>query len=967
MHLYTRFLLPALLDAIVTRRQTSRLGLISLTIFSSFIASTSMPSFAKPHTEPVVESVERIKITGSRLKKMTAESVNPVTVIDAKYLKAQGFNTVYEALQSFTGATGDKRGQAMGGSARNAETLNLRSLGPNRTLFLLNGKRVANYPRVFDGDYNVFNIATISTAIIDRIEIVSGASSSIYGSDAMAGVVNIITKQDIQSTSLDFDIAQSGHGDARNKRFSLVTGGSAQQHSWSAAFEYEKQDMLKGKQRDWLNDRFDTPADLASQGEFRTALGRALSVFHMPAGADDFTALDPTQETCDRYSDYTYTSITGLGPYCGRDATGDAALIHERENLSTYFSHSYQFNNSATLSTNVLFWQSDAMREDAKGWSSDYLKDEIIQGDNALGDGMFMTQDGTAYMIMREFRPQELLDGKGLAEQFEETMFNLSMALSGKTFNDYEYEFYLSHSIAKDTQTSYQLKKEQASDYFVHHNPTTGELTFDANKWWQPLDEEGFNTIFGLDTSRSDASVSTAGLTLAGTLFESESNPTDFAAFIEFELSQYDVNQHPRTLGQQGQGWVGKTGTVGSGSRDRYAFGGELNLPLSQTLTLSTSARYDRYIDDTAVAGAPTYKLGMEWRPMEQLLFRASHGSIFRAPDLHNIHKGISGSETYIRDDVLIQSCDALNQGRFDEILIGNNNLEALSQTCSQQDGFSGFYATSNQSSGNSALKEETGFSSGAGIVWSPVANTSLAIDLFRIKIEDLVTPDSINNLTLNEWQCLSGQQDTATATCQHALNSIQRNDELGYDSYKINALSTTFVNTAMQKTTGFDVAFNTTLPVGDIAELRIQSQYTHILSNELQNSTTEPVNKDYRDNYYNGSFRSKVNTVVELLADNWNISLAHSRYGSLPNHVRNGNYSQVERQRYAPLNLYNLGLGYQFLQQQHLRLGVVNLFDSKARSDASEQHYPYFKTWAYPQTSVIIGRQFSLSYQIEF
>jgi len=938
-----------------------------LAIIYLFIISISFTAFAQPPAKQVAEHVERIKITGSRLNRTEIEGASPIIIIDAEDIKAQGFNTIYEALQSFAGATGDKRGQAMGGSARNAETLNLRSLGPNRTLFLLNGKRVANYPRVFDGHYNMFNIASIPTAIVDRIEIVSGASSSIYGSDAMAGVVNIITKHGVESTTLDLNIAQSGHADARNKRLSLVTGDAAQRHSWSAAIEYEKQDMLKGKQRDWLNDRFDTPADLASQGEFRTALGRALSVFHMPAGADDFTALDPTQATCDRFNDFTYTSITGLGPFCGRDGTGDEALIHQRENLSAYFNHAYQLNDSATLSTNVLFWQSDAMREDAKGWSSDYLKYEIIQGDNALGDGIFMARDGTEYMLMREFRPQELLDGKGLEEQFEESMLNLSVALSGTTFNDYKYEFYLSHSVAKDTQTSYQLKKEQASDYFVHHDPATGELTFDANKWWQPLDENGFNTIFGLDTSSSDASVSTAGLTLTGTLFESESNPTDFAAFVEFESSQYDVNQHPRTLGQQGQGWVGKTGTVGSGSRDRYALGGELSFPLSQSLRLSASARYDRYIDDTAVDGAPTYKLGLEWRPMEQLLFRASHGSIFRAPDLHNIHKGKSGSAAFIRDDVLIQSCDALNQGRMNDILIGNNDLDALLQTCSQQNGFSGFYATPNQSSGNSELKEETGNSSGAGIVWSPSDNTSIAFDLFQIKIEDLVTPDSIDNLTLTEWQCLSGQQDAASASCQHALNSIERNDVLGYDSYKINEIGTSFVNTAMQKTTGFDVALNTAISVGNIADLRIQSQYTHILANKFQNSITEPVNKYYRDNYYNGSFRSKVNTVVELVNDNWNISIAHTRYGSLPNHVRNGNYSHVERQRYTPLNLYNLGLGYQLLPQQHLRLGIVNLFDSKARSDASEQHYPYFKTWAYPQTSVIIGRQFSLSYQVEF
>ncbi|WP_334019351.1 TonB-dependent receptor domain-containing protein [Alteromonas sp. S015] len=938
----------------------------SIIFLTTCLSSTIASAFATEQSGKVKDEVERYLITGSRIKHVELESPSPTIVISADDLTAQGFNTVYEALQSFAGATGSNRGQALEGSARNAETINLRGLGPNRTLFLLNGKRVANYPRVFDGDYNVFNIASIPTAAVERIEIVTGASSSVYGSDAMAGVVNIITKRNVETTTLTARLSRSGHDDAANKRFALVTGNTATSSGWTLAIEYENQDMLRGKQRDWLDDRFDTPADLASQNEFRTQLPRALSVFHLPVGADDFTALDPMRERCDQFGDLTYTNISFLGNYCGRDNTGDGALIHDRENLSVYFTGTYELSNTNSLSMDMLYWHSDAHRVDSKSWSSDFLKEEILAGPNALGDGMFLTSDGTTYMVMRDFQSEELLMGRGQQERFEESMLNLSLSLSGELFDNYDYEIYASHSFTNNSQSSYQLKSEKASDYFVDHNQQTDELTLDLNRWWQPLSETGFNTIFGLDRSTSDASVTTAGLTLAGELNRISERPANIATFVEYESSEYDLNEHPRTLGKEGQGWVGKTGTAGNGKRNRYALGAEFSIPLANKLTLSASARYDRYIDNTAVDGAPTYKLGLQWRPIDSLLFRGSHGTVFRAPDLHNVFKGASGSFNFVGDYALIDSCAALTQGRLDDILIGTSNLDALAQTCDAQFDFTGFYGVLNESSGNQDLKEETGYSNTLGVVWSFYKDSFLSFDFFRIKLEDLVTPDSVMNLNLTEYQCLSGQLDRSSSACAYALSRTHRNGELGFNSYKINKVQTSFVNTAMQETTGFDMALIAKVELDNVGLVKVKSNYTHLLETRLQGAPDEEVDDNYRDNYYNANFRSKINTVIELIKDKWTVSLAHTRYGSLWNDVRSGDYTQLDRRRYAPLNLYNLGISYQVQQRHNLRVGVVNLFDSRARFDASQQQYPYFRAEAYPQTTIFIGRHFSLSYQAE-
>jgi len=930
----------------------------TIIVVGSFYGNTSN-TFAQEQLQQSDESLERILVTGSRIKRTEYENANPIQIITAEEIKVKGFNTVYEALQANTAAVGSNQS---GRSARNIETINLRGFGPNRTLFLINGKRVANYPRVYDGDYNVFNISSIPIAVVEQIEIITSASSSIYGSDAVGGVVNIITKKNIDTTTINIKASSSDQGDADNKRFSLVTGNSTDSANWTLAIEYQKQDMLTGKQRDWLDDRFDTPADIESQSDFRTKLPRALAVFKLE---DDWTTLDPGKSTCDLYENLTYTSIPFLGNYCGRDDTGDGSFINEREDASVYFSGQYDIFQNHTLNFDALYWQSKAIRLNSKSWSSDYLRDEIKSSNAWSGDGQFTVEDGTSYMITRDFQRQELLNGKGQEERFDENMLNVSVSLQGLVLNEYDYDIYVSHSLAKNKQTSYQLKKEAASDYYVNYNNDTGAINVDFDKWWQPLSKEGFNTIFGLDESRSDSSVTSVGASITGEFNAILKAPIKFATFAEFESSQYNLNEHPRTLNKVGQGWVGKTGTEGSGKRNRYAIGGELRAPILDNVTIELAARYDRYIDDTLVSVAPTYKLGIEWLPIEQLLVRATHGTTFRAPDLHNVFKGVSGSFGYMNDFVLMDSCNAFNQGDYENILLGGDNLALLSKTCDEDFDFTGFYNALNESSGNQKLKAETGYTSTLGFVWSPDNNVAITFDLYNIKLNNIVVPNSLYTINLNEYECLSGQRNLSDSTCISTLSQIDRNGESGYDSFKINTVRTSYINSAMRETTGFDLGVSLSFELGNGYQLMFDSAYNHVLETKVQTYADESVDKNYRDNYYNNDLRSKVNTVLTLQAQQWQISLTHMRYGSIPNNVDYGDWTQLERSRYAPFNLYNMTMDYQLTQNQSLQVGILNLFNNRAPSDASEQYYPYFDTSVYPTNAVVIGRQISLGYQI--
>jgi iron complex outermembrane recepter protein len=150
--------------------------------------------------EEVTEEVERIQITGSRIKRVAIEGATPITVINVADLINSGFSTVGDALRdSNLNAFG-----SWGGGANNSwasqSTVQLKGASAQHTLTLLDGKRMAKSP-VLDGGAS--NLNTIPMAAVERIEILTDGASAIYGTDAIAGVINIILKKDFQGIRFD--------------------------------------------------------------------------------------------------------------------------------------------------------------------------------------------------------------------------------------------------------------------------------------------------------------------------------------------------------------------------------------------------------------------------------------------------------------------------------------------------------------------------------------------------------------------------------------------------------------------------------------------------------------------------------------------------------------------------------------------------------------------------------------------
>lgn len=139
--------------------------------------------------------VERIQITGSRIKRTDLETATPVTVLSADDMAKQGFTTIQDALQNLTSTTGAMTTQEVHGFTPAASSISLRNAGASRTLTLIDGKRLNQYPKPAGGTDNFVDTANLPMEAVERIEVLQSGGSAVYGADAVGGVINIILKK----------------------------------------------------------------------------------------------------------------------------------------------------------------------------------------------------------------------------------------------------------------------------------------------------------------------------------------------------------------------------------------------------------------------------------------------------------------------------------------------------------------------------------------------------------------------------------------------------------------------------------------------------------------------------------------------------------------------------------------------------------------------------------------------------
>lgn len=908
-----------------TRLQRSRL---SAALIAAMLVPAAGASFAQD-TQATAEQpaaanqqateLEGVVVTGSRIKRTEIEGPAPVTVITAQDLEEQGFSTVYDALNTLTQFTGSVQNElTQNGFTPNASFLNLRGLGPGYQLVLINGRRTADYPLPYNSQSNAVNLSNIPAAAIERIEVLSGGASAIYGSDAVAGVVNIIMKSNYDGDLVSLRGGTTTRGGGDTARVQWVGGKSGDTWNLTYAFEYLEREEIYASQRDFMDSYRDDPSVDPSEATGVSGLllrDAFTGAYIWPGGIE---------EVCGRFSEFetfAFNSDTlNRCYYYGYPAT--QAIRNADRNFSGYLYGTFDINDNLQAFGQLSVTDAQAvLSSSTQFWSAPLFYDPNL---------------GTIVQTQRIFTPDEVGGVGAQSSTYDERSFDLVGGLRGTMIDGrFDWDATVSHARYKLDVSQPRLLENAVNDYFL--GPQIGLDPFfgaypayelNQDRYFNPIDAATFASLNTLVKTAAESQVTQASFVFSGDLFELPAGSVGIAATIEGASQKYELIADPRIRPDYDgdEPIYNLSGTGGGGERDRYATGLELSVPVLDSLKMSLAGRYDKYDDVTAVDDAFTWSAGLEWRPTDNFLVRGSYATSFRAPDMHYVFAEESGFFQTVLDEYRCRR-DGLDPTAAPD---DPNNCRDIEYT----------YSTAGVRQGSTELEEEEGKSTTIGFVWDVVDNMSVSVDWYDITLEGAVSDIDTGYLLRNEADCRLGQTrdgnpvDINSAGCQYFLSLVERTGVDSINDDEIEEFRSVPYNQAHIETSGIDAKWRYRIDTDRMGDFGLELGWTHVLKLEEQDFPGSDV-RNTRDHPQYFNFRSRVNWQATWQRDDWNVALYGYRWGSLPNWAETG--------RIGSHVIWNANVQKKITDDMTIGLFVNNVFDKLHPEDDTFNSYPFF------------------------
>ncbi len=895
-------------------------------------------------------TLDKVTIVGSRIKRAEVEGPAPITVITRQDIDREGFQTVGDMLQTLSQNTSSSFTGDLGvtGFTPNAQVVNLRNLGPGYTLTLVNGRRPAQYPQPYNRDNNVVNVKAIPSSIIERVEVLTGGASAIYGSDAVAGVVNLVLRENFDGNLLRGTVGttEDGGGDSVNLEF---TGGRTGDN-WSTTFalQYGENEPVFGSQRDFMADTRNNPWGLK--------VNPALSLVAISAAGlaapGGHNVLKLTPEQCAAFG-YEPGKSTARGDWCGSyTQSGSRSIWNKNRFYSAYGHTSYNLGNDLELFGSMTLYKSDAKASSGTefwGTSGSALTPSGVFYDPNIGDLL---------QLQRVFNPFELGGSEAASTLYNEKTWDVTAGIRGTIADRFDWEAYASYSKYNYEADRPRLLAKAVNDYFLGNRLGTlsGYPVYELNvdRYTSPITPDIYRSFSTRVKNIAETSSATVNFNIAGDLFELPAGAVSFAGVIEGVRQETLLESDPRTnplrpFDDQSVYNLVSSGRT-DGSRDRFAVGTEFRIPLLNSLTANVAARWDKYDDITAVDDAVTYNLGLEWRPFSNLLLRGTYATSFKAPDMQLVFAEGAASYSSILDVYACRSGDGLGQ------TAGPRNTAECNTTPADVTK----YQTQSTIAGNPSLKEEEGTSFSAGFVWDIADDMSLSVDWWRIKLEDAATQLDSSYLLETEAACRLGSYEQAgrpapsQAVCDNVLSLITRNSAPGTTlDGRIERINTAYINAALQDISGIDANWRYRVNTNRMGTFRFEVNYSLNLTNKYKELPEDDL-IDYRNlppTYFYPE-RSRLRASGSWQYDSWTTTLYASRFGSAWSAagrvgcLTGDNAGICYGRRLAPYITWNASINKRINDKVQAQLTVVNLFNKQYRFDPSQTGYPYYNPW---------------------
>ena len=587
------------------------------------------------------EKIERIEVTGSRIKRSDMEGPSPVQSIGRDDIENMGYDNLQQLLERMPVAgngTFSTRGNNQDSTANGSAAVSLRGLGADATLVLINGRRVS-VSAFAEGITNSFvDINSIPVSAIERIDILKDGASAIYGSDAVAGVVNVILKKDIEGVELNLGYGGTDGPNYEETTASLVWGTSSEKSSASIIIDYFKNTSLSSNEMGSLG-----TANQAPYGgeDFRSSRGFP-GYFYV----DEVKTIDP-----DCPADKATASGSCLfdyGPY--------GYLSPASERIGAISQFEYRFDNAITSFIEMAIQHNSSV---AAGAPTPLDEDAGLtvpasHPNNPFGEDIAIGRYRTVDAGARQW-------------DIESDTLRLVAGLRGE-INDWSWEAAVQKGRSKSMQTGDRTQGWVRTDFLQQeidagsYNPFGG--TFN--------DPEVIDRITTSLVRRGESHMTSFDANITGEAFDFGDGVVMMAAGIEYR--EEDVNDIPDDQFQRGL-IFGTESVSASAEREQYAAYVEFSIPVSDSLELQLAGRYDDYSD---FGNTTNPKIAFRWAPSDEITVRASWAQGFRAPSLAQIGLGPSQKSQFFVDTQRCEQtgldCQALD---YNIEFSGNPDLEA--------------------------------------------------------------------------------------------------------------------------------------------------------------------------------------------------------------------------------------------------------------------------------------------------
>lgn len=725
------------------RMKNSRLHMLLIgTVISSGWLSTPLMA----QQQDVSEDLEEVVVTGSRIPRKDIVANSPTSVISSEEISLSNvveIDQVLGALPQTVGSNGPSTNNPGSGSA----TVDLRNLGTVRTLVLVNGRRF-----VGDSTTGVVDLNNIPPALIERIEVVTGGASAVYGSDAMAGVVNFILKDDFEGLQVggQYGITERGDSERYNVDFSLGTNFADGRGNVVISANYFKREQTNASERGFSEVAFAEDTD--DNGNPIFVPGGSTTV---PEGRFNSNTLD-NLGILDSFG----TPIGSLGVLATAD--GSARAFEDPEDR-------YNFAPDNALQLPLERWAISAMG-DYQVTDSINMFAEMTFANNSINRQLASTpfsESGFQFSLANPYMPTEFrnvfaqmdTDNDGIVasgirrrmtevgpriENSTRSLWRIVTGFNGEIGDGLQWELFYNFGRSEETQ------RQQNN---ISISRFQQGLLVDPNDPTQCLDSSGDCVVlnpFGPDVFTEEmanfvrvtaSNITTVeqqqvAATLAGDVFDLPAGAVGMAVGAEYRKeSASNFNDSVLNSGDI-DGFSGGKDTVGSYDvKEVYL---EAVIPIldgvagAEYLGLEAGIRYSDY---STAGGVTSYKIGGEWRPVADLKFRGLYQRAVRAPNINELFLGISNSFPSATD-----FCDIVrNPGRTDAERafcissgIPADNIDTHTQDNIQIETLNG---------GNPTLEEETSDTWSIGMVYTPAAFPGLIVsaDLYSIKIDNAI------------------------------------------------------------------------------------------------------------------------------------------------------------------------------------------------------------------------------------